>query len=238
MVIDIGSLSEAWRALTKTAAETEEAAYNRARRGFESLEIGVSESAAECFARVHVILMKLARHQVTTPAREIKRTVLGSLTSCFPDEVRLYAMKSETLDFTDLENGLTRAESFQLDQERRNTSAHALAVAHAGSGRTGARGGARGRGRQGRRPGKRHDDGQGRNQQKGIRNRCPLGRNTSRGDIRNHNKGGHPRHQQYNPWASWERPPPQQQYRSGAPHQRRQQHRGGDQSHWHQRRMC
>ena len=33
------------------------------------------------------------------------------------------------------------------------------------------------------------------------------------------------------------RPPPQQQYRSGAPHQRRQQHRGGDQSYWHQRRI-
>ena len=29
MVIDVGSLSEAWRALTKTAAETQEAAYGR-----------------------------------------------------------------------------------------------------------------------------------------------------------------------------------------------------------------
>ena len=47
-----------------------------------------------------------------------------------------------------------------------------------------------------------------------------------------------PRHQQFKPWASWEGPPPQQQHRNGAPHQRRQQHRGGDQSHWHQRRMC
>ena len=134
---------------------------------FPYLEIGVSKSDAEYFARVHVILMKLARHQVTTPAREINRTVLGSLTSRFLDEVRLYAMKAETLDLKDLENGLARAESFQSDQKRWNPSAHALAVARAGSGRTGAGGGARGRGRQGRRSGKRHDDGRGRNQQQG-----------------------------------------------------------------------
>ena len=114
-VIDIGSLSEARRALTKIVAETEEAAYDRAKQEFESLEIGVSESVAEYFARVHVILMKLARHQVTTPAREIKRTVLGSLTSRFPGEFRLYATKGETLDLKDLENGLARAESFQSD---------------------------------------------------------------------------------------------------------------------------
>ena len=50
--------------------------------------------------------------QVTTPAREIDRTALGSLTSRFPDEVRLYAMKDETLDLKDLENGLSRAKSF------------------------------------------------------------------------------------------------------------------------------
>ena len=124
MVIDIGSLSEAWRALTKIAADTEEAVYCRAKREFESLEIGVSESVAEYFACVHAILMKLARHQVTTPARDIKRTVLGSLTPRFPDEVRLYAMKGETLDLKDLENGLARAESFQSDQERRNASAY------------------------------------------------------------------------------------------------------------------
>ena len=69
-----------------------------------------------------------------------------------------------------------------------------------------------------------------------IRNRCtpgsktsnPYGSNTGRGDIRSHNRGGIP-------WASWERPPPQQQYRSGA---QRRQYEGGDQSHWHQRRMC
>ncbi|CAN0411880.1 unnamed protein product, partial [Ascophyllum nodosum] len=84
-VIDIGSLFEAWRALTKITAETKEAAYDRAKREFETLEIGVRESVAEYFARVHVTLMKLARHRVRTPAREIKRTVLGSLTFRFPD---------------------------------------------------------------------------------------------------------------------------------------------------------
>ena len=147
MVIDIGSLSEAWRALTNIAADTEEAAYDRATREIKSLEVGVSESVVEYSARVHSSLMKLARHKVTTPAREIKRTVLGSLTSRFSDDVRLYAIKGETLDLKDLENGLDRAESFQSDQERRNVLAHALVVAHAGSGRTGGGGGARGRDR-------------------------------------------------------------------------------------------
>ena len=80
MVTYIGSLSEAWRALTKIAAETREAAYDRVKREFELLEIGASEPIAEYFARVHVILMKLARNHVTTPAREIKRRVLGGLT--------------------------------------------------------------------------------------------------------------------------------------------------------------
>ena len=80
IVIDIESLSEAWRALTKIAAETQEGAYDRAKREPGSLDIEVVESVAEYFARVHVILMKLARHQVTTPAREIKSRVLGGLT--------------------------------------------------------------------------------------------------------------------------------------------------------------
>ena len=71
MVIEIGFLSEAWRALTKLAAESQEVANERTLRTFESLEIGVSEPVAENFARVHVIVMKLARQQVTTPAREI-----------------------------------------------------------------------------------------------------------------------------------------------------------------------
>ena len=59
VVIDIGSLFEAWRALTKIAAEKQETAYDRAKREFEPLEIGVSESVAEYFVRVHIILMKL-----------------------------------------------------------------------------------------------------------------------------------------------------------------------------------
>ena len=83
MVIDIGSLSEAWRALTKIAAEAQEAAYDRVKREFESLEIGASEPATEYFARVHMIVMKLTRHQVTTPAREIERRVLSGLISDF-----------------------------------------------------------------------------------------------------------------------------------------------------------
>ena len=56
MVIDIGPHSEAWRALTKIAAETQEAAYDGGTREFESLEIGGSEPVAEYFARVHDII--------------------------------------------------------------------------------------------------------------------------------------------------------------------------------------
>ena len=63
--------------------------------------------------------MKLERHKVTTPTREIKRTVLASLSSRFPDEAHLFAMKDDILDLKDLKNGLARAESFQSDQERR-----------------------------------------------------------------------------------------------------------------------
>ena len=37
MVIEIGSLSEAWRALTKISAESQEAAYDRSKRKFKSL---------------------------------------------------------------------------------------------------------------------------------------------------------------------------------------------------------
>ena len=88
-VIDIiGYIFEAWRALTKIAAETQEVAYDRAKREFGSLEIGVSKPVAEYFARVHVLLMKLARHQITTPAREIKRRVLGGLIPRFLNGVR------------------------------------------------------------------------------------------------------------------------------------------------------
>ena len=175
MVIEIGSLSEAWRALTKIADKSEEVAYDRTKRNFETLEIGVSESVAEYFARVHVILMKLERHKITTPAREIKRTVLGSLAPRFPNETRLYAMRGD-FDLKDLENRLARAEKFQSDQERRSASAHAQAVAHAGSGRTEAKGGACGRGRQGRRSGKRYDDSRNQqHQQQGHPQQMPPG---------------------------------------------------------------
>ena len=163
-VVDIGYLSEAWRALTKIATETQKAAYDRAKREFESLEMGTNESVAEYFARVHVILTKLTRHQVTTSARKIKRRVLSGLTPRFPDEVRLYAIKGD-FDVKYLKAGIAKTEGFQLDQKRRNASAYALAVAHVGGGRTRAGGGARGWGRHGRRSTKYHDDGRGRNQQ-------------------------------------------------------------------------
>ena len=164
MVIYIGSLSEAWWALTKFAAETQEAADDRAKREFELLETGVSEPAAEYFARAHVTLTKLTRHQMTTPAHETKRRVLCGLTPRFTDEVPLYILRGD-FDLNDLEAGIARAESFQVDQERRNALAHALAVAHAGGGSAGAKGKARDRGYHGKRSAKRHDDDQGRNQQ-------------------------------------------------------------------------
>ena len=114
MVLEIGSLSEAWRALTRIADESKEVAYGRAKREFKNLEIGVSESITEYFARLHITLMKLEGHKIVTPAREIKRIVLGSLISRFPDETRLYAMRGD-FDLTDLEAGLVRAEKFQSD---------------------------------------------------------------------------------------------------------------------------
>ena len=86
MVLDIGSPTEAWRALAKIADKSEEVAYDRTKQEFETLEIGVSESVAEYFARVHIILMKLERYKITTPAREVRRTILSSLTPRFPSE--------------------------------------------------------------------------------------------------------------------------------------------------------
>ena len=52
-------LSEAWRALTKFAADAKEAVYDGVKRKFESLEIRISEPVAEYFARVHVILKEV-----------------------------------------------------------------------------------------------------------------------------------------------------------------------------------
>ena len=118
MVLDIGSPSEAWRALAKIADESEEVAYDRTKREFETLEIGISESVAEYFARVHTILMRLERYKITTPAREIRRTVLSSLTSRFPSETHLYMMRGD-FELSALEAGLVRAEKFQSHQERK-----------------------------------------------------------------------------------------------------------------------
>ena len=95
MVLDIGSPSEAWCVLAKMADESEEVAYDRTKREFETLEIGVSKSVAEYFARVHIVLMKLERYKIATPAREIRRTVLSSLTSRF--RVRLVCMRGEEI---------------------------------------------------------------------------------------------------------------------------------------------
>ena len=76
----------------------------------------------------------------------------------------MYTVKCD-FDLKDLEAELAQVESCQSHQERRNASAHVLAVAHAGGGRVGARGGARGQGCHSKRSAKRHDDGRGRNQQ-------------------------------------------------------------------------
>ena len=251
MVLDTGPPSEAWRALAKIADESEEVAYDRTKRDFETLEIGVSESVAEYFARVHIILMKLERYKITTPAREIKRTVLSSLTSRFPNETRLYAMR-EDFELSDLEAGLARAEKFQSDQERRNASAHALAVAHTGSGQTEAGGGARGRGQQGRRSGKRHDNGRNQqHQQQRHPQHAPPAQQQHQPPAwqqqqpqqspawRQQQQQRHPqpqqrgpRHQQtpHGPWANWERPPPRQQFNPWTSWERpppQQQYRSG-----------
>ena len=43
MVIDIGSLSKAWRVLTKIATETQQTAYGIGKREFKSLETEVNK---------------------------------------------------------------------------------------------------------------------------------------------------------------------------------------------------
>ena len=98
----IGPRSEAWSTLTKTAVEKQEVVYNRAKSKFESLEIRVTETVADNFARVHIVLTSLTRHKVNTSTHEIKRTVLRGLTSRLPDEIPLYTMKGD-FDLKDLE---------------------------------------------------------------------------------------------------------------------------------------
>ena len=57
MVMEIGSPSVAWRVL-KMAGETEDDAHDRAKREFETLQMGDSETVSEYFARVNIILIK------------------------------------------------------------------------------------------------------------------------------------------------------------------------------------
>ena len=136
MVIRIGSISEAWRALTKIANASEEVEYDRAKREFETLKMDASESVAEFFTRVHIISMKLERHQIPIPAREIQRIVLGSLSPRFPHKTSMHVYKGKC-DLKDLETGLARVEKFWLDQIKKGASPHALAVAYTGSGGAG-----------------------------------------------------------------------------------------------------
>ena len=145
MVMEIGSPSEAWRALKKIPVETEDDAYDRAKRGFETLEMEANQNVSEYFARVNIVLMKLERHNTATPAREIKRIVMNSLTPLFPNETSMLAMKGD-FNLLELEQELVRVKKLRSDSSG-SAPSHALAVAHAGGGLTGTGGGARGRGR-------------------------------------------------------------------------------------------
>ena len=69
MVMEIGSPSVAWRAMKKMADETEDDAHDRAKREFETLQMGNSESVSEYFARVNIILIKLERYNITTSGK-------------------------------------------------------------------------------------------------------------------------------------------------------------------------
>ena len=104
MVMEIGSPSVAWRALKKMAAETEDGAHDRAKREFETLQMGDSETVSEYFSRVNISLMKLERYNITTSAREIKRVVMNSLTPRFPNE-RLCLRRREILNWQNWNSG-------------------------------------------------------------------------------------------------------------------------------------
>ena len=190
--------------------------------------------------------MKLERHNITTPAGEIKRIVMNSLTPRFPNETSMLAMKGD-FDLSKLKYGLVRVEKLRSDSSG-NAPSHTLAVAHAGGGQTGTGGGGRGRGRQGRRSGGRHDDGRGRHQQgyprqmhHGQQHQPPAAMSQQSYAWQQQQQQYQPQfsqgphHQQPNPWSSWGRPPHQQR-RGRAHHQRRPRHRG-DQAH-QQRVMC
>ncbi|CAN0159610.1 unnamed protein product, partial [Ascophyllum nodosum] len=106
--------------------------------------MGANETVSEYFARVNIVLMKVERHNITTPPREINRIVLKSLTPRFSNETSMLAKKGD-FDFSELEHGLARVEKLRSDSNR-SAPPHALAVAHAGGGQTGTGGDARGRG--------------------------------------------------------------------------------------------
>ena len=247
MVMEIGSSSVAWRALKNMTFKTEDDGHDRAKREFETLQMGDSESVSEYFARVHIILMKLERYNITTSAREIKRVVMNSLTPRFPNETSMLAMKGD-FDLAELEHGLVRVKKLRSESIR-SAPSHALAVVHAGSGQTGTGGGTCGRGRKGRRSGGRHDDGRGRHQQGHLQQMHPqqhqppaamsqqfyAWQQQQQQQCQPPSSQG-PHHQQPNPWSSWGRPPHQQQ-RGRAHHQRTPRHRGGHQAH-QQRVMC
>ena len=246
MVMKIGSPSEAWRALSKIAAETEDDAYDRAKREFETLEMGANETVSEYFARVNIVLMKLERHGITTPARETKRAVLNSLTPRFPNETSMLAMRGD-FDISEVKHGLARVEKLRSDSNK-SAPSNALAVAHAGGGQTGTGGGAHGRSRQGRRSGGRPDDGRGRHQQghprqmhHGQQHQPPAAMSQQSYAWQQQQQQQYqlkfpqsqqlgPHHQQPNPWSSWGRPPHQQR-RERAHHQHRPRHRVGHQAH-------
>ena len=95
--------------IKQKAVETEDDAYDRAKREFETREMGANETVSKYFARVNIALMKLERHYITTPAREIKRIVLKSLTPRFPNETSMFAMKDD-FDLSEPEHGLARVE--------------------------------------------------------------------------------------------------------------------------------
>ena len=112
IVMEIGSPSKAWRALKKMAIETEDEAHDRAKREFETLQIGDSETVSEYFSRVNIMLMKIERYNITTSAREIKRIVMNNLTPRFPNETSMLAMKGD-FDLAELEHGLVCVEKLR-----------------------------------------------------------------------------------------------------------------------------
>ena len=251
MVLEIGSLSEAWRALTMIADESEEVAYDRGKREFENLEIGVSGSITEYFARLHIILIKLERNKIATPAQEVKRTVLGSLPFRFPNETRLYAM-TETLILQTWKLGLFGWRSFSQTKSRgtpqptrwplpmRAATEPGLEVEPvAEAGKAGARASATTMGVtnniSNRGTLSRHPPGSSNTSSTShpygsdsSHNSRPPG---SSSDIHSHSSGDRGISRRPGPWANWERPPPRQQFNpwtsSERPPPQQQYRRGG-----------